>query len=87
MSVGDKVLFLWKDVNNNTDKGGAQDTGSKGLPDGDKTVDMTKLIGPQTFREFIKHTSAYKWLLWQIMTADRFDCPGPFNAQKSIRDN
>jgi hypothetical protein len=86
MTVEDKMSLLWKDVDNDTDNRGVPDDGLDNIPDDDIDVDITQLPGLETYREIIKQASAYQWLLWRIAAADRLECPGPFNAQKAVRD-
>jgi hypothetical protein len=86
MTVEDKMSFLWKDIDNDTDNRGVPDDGPDNIPDDDIDVDITQVPGIETYREVIKQSTAYEWLLWRIATADRLECPGPFNAQRAVRD-
>lgn len=64
MTVEDKMSFLWKDIDNDTDNRGVPDDGPDNIPDDDIDVDITQLPGIETYREVIKQSSAYEWLLW-----------------------
>jgi hypothetical protein len=84
MTVEDKMSLLWKDIDNNNR--GVPDDGPDNIPDDDIDVDITQLLGLETYREVIKQSLAYQWLLWRIAAANRLECPGPSDAQKAVRD-
>jgi hypothetical protein len=84
MTIEDKMSLLWKDTDNNNR--GVPDDGPDNIPDNDIDVDIAQLPGLETYREVIKQSSAFQWLLWRIAAADRLECPGPSDAQKAVRD-
>ncbi|KAI9662246.1 MAG: hypothetical protein M1821_008412 [Bathelium mastoideum] len=69
------------------DSGGIPQDGSDDTTDNDSAMDSTRLPGLETYREIIKQSSSYQWLLWQIAAANKLECPGPVNTQKTIRDH
>jgi hypothetical protein len=82
MTVDEKMSLLWKDRDNQ----GVPDDGPDNIPNEEIDVDIGQLPGLETYREIIKQASAYQWLLWRIAAADRLECPGPYNAQKAVKE-
>jgi hypothetical protein len=83
MTVDEKMALLWK--NPDTDSRGAPEAPPDNITDEDFDMDEIQLPDLQTYREIIKESSSYQWLLWQIAAADRLECPGPINTQNTIR--
>jgi hypothetical protein len=87
MTNEEKVLMLLgKESGEIVDNREVSDNEPDGIPDDDPDTDISQLPGLETYRQIVKQTRAYHWLLWRIIIADEQQCPGPFKAQEAIQE-